>query len=361
MIWGGEIHQRAPEFSYRDTQREQYEDPKTRQLVYRNRDVNRHAGFSSQQITVKVDKNIRRKGLLYFPGYDYTFTGEYRLQNNLGRPAQFVFDFNFPGGAGRITGIEVLFNGKPYTADVNFADGVQWQGRLAAGESHTVRIRYAAQGTGTLRYSFRGGRTAIRNLDVRVQSGFTDVEILDGTMVPGGVDRGAEGVQYRWAGKELVTGQDIALRFNVSGNYGQFVAKLYWNAPFAVFLFVLVLMVVVKGRQIPLAVMHFLLMTASFFAFYLLGSYLVSYLPVIPALLLALAVSTGMMVYYAVLLKRDKLLVKAVAGSAFVFQWIFSLAFLSPAHAGLVITLTVVATLGVVLKVTAAINWTDKW
>lgn len=361
VIWGGEIHQRAPKFVYKTTVREQYEDPKTKVLRYRQRDIKKSAGFGRQQLRIRVDKNIRRKGLLYFPGFDYSFSGSYLLRNNLKEAADYSFEFQFPRSAGRVSGIQVEFDRKPYTADVNLADGIQWQGRLQPGESHLITVVYRAQGTGTLRYSFTGRKTAIRNLDVRLTAQFDDIEILDGTMLPAGVDRGAEGRNYRWSGKELVTDQDIALKFNVPGNYGQFVAKLFWNAPFAIFLFLLVLTVLIKGRQLQLHVMHFLLLTASFFSFYLLGSYLVSYLPVIPALLISLAVSSGMMVYYAFLLKRDKLLIKAVAAAAFVFQWIYSLAFLSPAHAGLIITLTVVGSLAVLLKLTAGVNWQNKW
>ena len=107
--------------------------------------------------------------------------------------------------------------------------------------------------------------------------------------------------------------------------------------------------------------MHYLFMITGYFIFYLLGSYMVSYIPIIAAILLSLAVSTGIIAYYSYLINKGKELVRITLFSSILFQWVFSVAFFIPEHTGFIITIAGIVAFVFLMKRTAATEWENKW
>mgnify|MGYP001059550884 CR=1 FL=1 len=95
----------------------------------------------------------------------------------------------------------------------------------------------------------------------------------------------------------------------------------------------------------------------GFFIFYLLGSYLISYLHIVAAVFASLAVSTGIMAYYCFLMGKDRVLLHIVLAGAGIFQWVFSTAFFFPEHTGFLITVaSIIAFIGL-MRATAGVDW----
>ena len=184
QIWGGQVTQQPPSFTYTKTISEQYEDKKTGELKIRTRQVQSNLGFHTQKTETAISKNLREKGLLKFPGYLLTFAGEYTIENTLGRSENLYFNFSLPDGAGNISAIGVTLDGKKYTGDSNLADGIQWAKRMQPGETHVLRISYSAQGTQSFTYALGNRKIEIKNLKAMLTTDFVDTRIPDGAMVP---------------------------------------------------------------------------------------------------------------------------------------------------------------------------------
>jgi len=338
-IWGGSIVQYPPNFYYQVNKSEEFENKKTGKIETRVRKISKNMGFETQDLKLNIKSNIRKKGLLTFPGYNLDFKGKYVIQNLLPKRENFHFYFALPANAGNITDISIILNGKPYKGDTNIADGISWAGILNRGEKKEFIIKYNAQGTENFTYSLAANKLEIKNLLAEISTDFKDYQVPDGAMVHTGLSSDDTISKMEWKSSNLVTGQNIALNFSIAGNYGKIVSKMFLYSPLAIFLFLGFLLIFGISKQLNLHPMHYIFIITAFFVLYLLGSYLISYVHVIGAILIALAISTALIVYYSYLIKKGKELVNGVIFGSILFQWIFSTAFFFPEHTGLMITL----------------------
>jgi len=289
------------------------------------------------------------------------FKGAYEFRNNHGEARRFHFEFPLPDGAGNITGIKVELDGKPYKGDANFADGIQWEGMLAPGEKRNVSIAYQGQGTGSFSYALAQRRIEIKRLKTVMTTDFDDITVPEGSMAPSARGADAGRVKMEWAGDNLVTGQNLALKFDLAGNWGETVARMFFHAPLSIFLFMGYLVVFCVARGIRLHPMNHLFIVTAFFIFYLLGSYMISYLPVIAAVMVSLAVSTGLLMYYANMVKKERAFLLAALFGSLIFPWVFSIAFFFPEHTGFLVTIASIIAFIALIRATATVDWESKW
>lgn len=360
-IWGGDITQQLPELTYKVRGFTEYENKKTGEIEKVPAYIDKNMGIADQKVSVKIKSNIRQKGLLKYPGYSLSFHGRYIIKNLNNINENLTFMFRLPEGAGNITDLKVLADGRDYTADPDFSDGVEWSGSLRNGETRTFDVSYNAQGTELFNYAMGNQKAEIKNLDVEIVTDFTECDIPNGAMIPASQGGDNQMTKYTWKASNLVTGQNISLKFSIPGNYGELVSRLFYYAPIAIFLFTGFILIFCTAGGIALHPMHYLFMITGYFIFYLLGSYMVSYIPIIAAVAVSLAVSTGIVVYYAYLIKKGSELVRITLYSSILFQWVFSVAFFIPEHTGFIITIASIVAFVFLMKRTAAIDWENKW
>lgn len=360
-IWGGNITQHLPELSYKVRGFAEYENKKTGEIERVPSEIDRNMGIADQKVSAKIKSNIRQKGLLKYPGYSLSFHARYIIKNLNNINENLTFRFRLPEGAGNITDLKVVFEGKEYTDDPDFSDGIEWKGSLRNGEIRTFEVSYNAQGTGVFDYAMGNQKAEIKNLDVEIVTDFSECDIPNGAMIPASQGGDNEMTKYTWKASNLVTGQNISLKFTIPGNYGELVSRLFYYAPIAIFLFTGFILIFCTAGGIALHPMHYLFMITGYFIFYLLGSYMVSYIPIIAAVAVSLSISTGIVVYYAHLIKKGSELVRITLYSSILFQWVFSVAFFIPEHTGFIITIASIVAFVFLMKRTAAIDWENKW
>ncbi len=360
-IWGGEIVQQLPSFSFKEKGYVERENKKTGEMEQVLTEISRNMGIADQKVSVKIKSNIRQKGLLKYPGFNLTFYGKYVLKNLKGASERLSFYFPLPQGAGNITDIKVKLHNAEFTGDSDFSDGVQWDGVLSKDQTVTIEVSYNAQGTETFDYAMGAEKSEIKNLDVEIVTDFPDSGIPNGAMVPTSSAGDNKEMKYSWKASNLVTGQNISLKFKITGNYGEIVSKLFYYSPIALFLFVGFLLVFCTSKGINLHPMHYLFIITGFFIFYLLGSYLVSYMNIMLAVFASLAVSTGIILYYCSLIGKGKDIIRIALYGALLFQWIFSVAFFIPEHTGFLITIASIVAFVFLMRTTASVDWENKW
>lgn len=360
-IWGGSVSQRPAGFYKRVYVEEQYEDEKTGEYKTRMKQSDTAVGFVSQDVALDIKKNIRKKGLLFYAGFSYTFSGSYEVKNSSDTEGFYLFYFPLPEGAGNITGVSVTMDGKPYTLDTNFADGISYSANLAPGESHSFSISYNGQGTETFSYDLAEISVSIDSFKFSINTDFTDIRIPDGAMIPGSRSSDDELSVLKWELANLVSRQDVSVTFPLKQNHGKLVSKMFFYSPLTIFLFIAYLLILSVAREIKLHPMHFLFLITGFFIFYLFFSYIVSYFPVIYAVPLSGLISTLIVLYYTFLIKKGKESMFSVFGGLVIFQWIFSTAFFFPEHTGFIITIASIVSFVILMRATAHVEWEDKW
>lgn len=360
-IWGGYVTQEPPSLIYEADGFREYENKTTGKLVTQSTIVEKGLAFEEQNLNLKLVKNIRKKGLLTFPGYNLEFEALYVFSNKNSDAEKIEFRFSLPTQAGNITNIEVEINGKPYKEDINFADGIQWRGVLAKDEFKKLKIKYKAQGTKSFYYNLGVMQTEIKKFAAKLETDYTDFKIPDNSMSVTTETSDSKKSILEWNFQNLVTGQNIAIEVEAEGNYGKIASKLFFYSPLSLFLFLVSVVLFVTVKKIKFHPMNYLFLLASFFTFYLLGSYLISYMNVFLGILISLLVSTGIIYYYGKLLKRDEGLTGNFLYSAFIFQWFFSIAFFFPEHTGLLITVATIFTFIALIRFTADTDWEDKF
>ncbi|MCE9501025.1 MAG: hypothetical protein K8R21_11100 [Leptospira sp.] len=360
-IWGGFISQSPPRFGFKRNITEDFENHKTGQFEKRTREAFYDHGFLAQIVELDIRSNVRMKGLLKFPGYKIHFSGKYTVKNNLSSPENFYFDFNPPHNAGNITDISVNLDGKEYKSDSNYADGVNWAGLLKPQEERTIIVRYAAQGTKNFKYALAEQKIEIKHLSVIVKTDFANLNIPEQAMPATETVSDAKITQLKWIGENLITGQNVSVDFEIDGNYGSIAAKLFYYSPLSLALFTGLILLFTVSRGISLHPMHYLFLMAGFFIFYLLGSYMISYMHIFLGISVSLLVSSGIIIYYSFLLKKGNEFFKIVCFSVIIFQWILSIAFFFPEHTGLLITIAVIVSFIALMKVTADTDWESKF
>lgn len=360
-IWGGYLAQEPPSLIYETDGVREYENKTTGKILTQATRVEKGFGFEEQILNLKLIKNIRKKGLLIFPGYNLEFEGDYVFKNKNPRPEKIVFRFNLPLNAGNITDISVEVDGKSYKEDINFADGIEWNGILSNEESKKFKIKYKAQGTKSFNYNIGVLQTEIKNFITKMETDYEDFKIPDSSMSITNQTSDSKKTILNWNYQNLVTGQNIAIEVEAEGNYGKIASKLYFYSPLSLFLFLISVILFVTVKKIKFHPMNYLFLLASFFTFYLLASYLISYMHVIIGILISLLVSTGIIYYYGRLLNRGEGLILNFFYSAIIFQWFFSIAFFFPEHTGLLITVATIFTFVMLIRFTADTDWEDKF
>ncbi|MEM7182154.1 MAG: inner membrane CreD family protein [Spirochaetota bacterium] len=359
-IWGGQIFQSPPSLYFDKYQNQDVENPKTGKLETRRVKIAEEIGFIAQDLDIQVKSNIRQKGLLKFAGYDLQFKGKYLLKNRLNRKEELHFLFKLPSTAGNISNTKVTIDGKIYEGDTNYADGINWSQTMQKEEEHSIEIEYTARGTDRFTYALADKKKEIKSLQAKLSTDFLEYNIPEKAMVPNSQSSDSKQTIITWEGKNMITGQNISLKFVIE-DYGYIASKLFFYAPLSLLLFLMAILVYAVSKEINLHPMHYLFITGGFFVFYLLGSYLISYVTVILGIILSLGISTGIMIYYSHLINKGKSLMQVIGSVALIFQWIFSLAFFFPEHTGFLITIATVFSFIALMRTTAQTEWENKF
>ena len=124
--------------------------------------------------------------------------------------------------------------------------------------------------------------------------------------------------------------------------------------PADIFFSALVALTMILKR--PLHPMNFFFLAAACFAFQLLFSYLVDHLPLTLSFAIAAAVSVGLVFTYLKAVAGDRF-ARLAAAAQFAYMVLFSYSFFFDGYSGLTITIGAILTLGVLMKVTASMDW----
>ncbi|MCP4138550.1 MAG: hypothetical protein GY754_46760 [bacterium] len=363
QIWGNNIVQRPPAISYKTLTRVERQNWKTGEPYKVNRIVSKDIKIKKSSMDISIDKDIRKKGLQVYNGYILKFKGTYVVKNPLGKDEKIYFHLPLPSGGNNITNATISVNGKQYDRDQKVSDGLDWKGTIKSGRNITIIISYACQGLDSFRYALDYVEREIPEFSMTINTDFDsdDINYIRNSMVHTGISESDGRSIVLWKAKNLITRQPVAISFDSGKRTDEIVAGLYMYSPLAIFLFLAILLVFSIAYDIRLHFMHFVFFGAGFLFFYFFLSYIVSYIGFIPGFILSAMLSGSMLIYYSKILNRGRKLMEGTVIGLVMFQFFFSFAFYFPMHTGFLILIGSAATLFLLMRATAGIDWQGKF
>ena len=315
--------------------------------------------LSSSLVTVDLDLEHRRKGLLWYDVYTVQFEGRYRVR--VPENAHKVrLHFAFPTADAMYDGFRVRVGDHEAPATTTLAEGITIEVDARSGEELPIELGYRSRGLDRWSYSFQeSGVAQVRDFQLAMTTDFADIDFPDSGLSPTGKTTVDGGWKLTWEFDNLVTGKQIGLDLPNRLNPGPLAARITFFAPVSLLFFFTILLILGILRRRNLHPMHYFFLSAAFFAFHLLLAYLVDHIDIHAAFLIASAVSVFLVVSYLRVVGGDHLAFRHAGLAQLVYLVLFNYAFFFEGYTGLTVTVGSVITLFVLMRLTAPVDWNE--
>ncbi|MDY7011527.1 MAG: hypothetical protein SVV80_12370 [Planctomycetota bacterium] len=333
---------------------------------------------AASKITADIRHEHRYKGLLWYNTFAVTFSAEYSIPA-VEAEADGFFIFHLPEGITSHDGLHMAVDGKDVNIPVEQKQTGKLSVPLARDAEHVVSIAFTTYGQDVWLYapaevssghsweydegviSTSGTMTELKDFSLTITTNFPNINYPKGARSPiEKADPDDGGMSASWQYVSSVTNQAMGIEMPPRPNAGPTCARMSFFAPVSLLFFITVLFTVVVLKKVPLHPMHYLFISAGFFAFHILLAYLVDVVENIhSAFWICSAVSVFLVVSYMRLVAGVKFAVAYVGLAQLVYLVGFSYAFFWPGKTGLTVTIGAIATLFVLMQATGKVRWAE--
>ncbi len=365
QIWGSPQTQTTPTAHYyterlhKDIQVKDGKELEVTRMVK----VHHTAPLAGSDIHVDVQLEHRRKGLLWYPTYTVRFLGAYSFENTSATPRTIHFNFPFPANSAIYDDFVLRLADAQGEREIKtldmHGDKIEQELHLAPGGRGVAIVGYLSRGMDTWRYSFGSYVSQIRDFTLTMRTDFTDIDFPEASISPSEKQRRGQGWELAWRFSNLVSGVDIALVMPQKLNPGPWVQDITFFAPVSLFLFLFTMLVFTTVHKVKVHPMNYFFISGAFFSFHLLLAYLVDHISIHVAFWIAATVSIILVITYMRIVVGARFAFVTVGISQFLYLVVFSYTFFFKGYTGLSVTMLSIATLFVVMQVSAKVDWEE--
>ena len=360
QLWGAPQAQLPPVITASETVTQKVESLEDGKKIIKTVEEKRSEKITldSSDIQVGLKLDHRQKGLLWYSTYGVDFAATYGVTNAAKVARDIEIALPFPAERAVFDDLRFELDGaqwvaKPVPGKANFVGHT----RLGPGEQAILRVGYRSQGLDRWSYGFGSGVSEVRNFKLAMRTNFEAIDFPDDAISPVSKQRNGSGWALQWEYRHLVSGVNIAMAMPDKLQPGPLASQIASFAPVSLFFFIVVLLTIGIVRNIDIHPMHFLFLAASFFSFHLLFAYLADQVAIHAAFAIAAAVSMALTISYLRIVFGAAFAILAAGTAQGVYLLLFSYAFFFKGLTGLAITIGAIATLFVLMQVTARVNW----
>ncbi len=344
-IWGGPLRQLQPTVRWRRA------DAATVELA--------RGELTRSDVTVDLDVEYRRRGVTEYPCYRAHVDGQYEFKNTSRDPAFVAFSVGLPVDrqALMLEEIKLLVDGKEDAENTEYAaDRIVWTGRVEG--AHTAKFQVAFQARGLQRFGYafvdekgegQGRPVTAFRLAMKVKGARGALDFPVGSMSPTTDVPTAEGRLLTWEVNRLLSSFDVGVELPDSRGLSSALQRLISNAPVFFLLWAAALLYALQRTSRAARTLHLLGLSATYFLYFPLASYLTAYLPWPIAATLSLVGISGLVVAYTANFVGWRAGVLAALSQGF-FLAVPAAAYLVPQHTGLILVVSGFAALAVALQ-----------
>lgn len=351
-LWGTPLRQRAPALWVEETV--SYEDEKGQQ---QSKQVRHSLVPDSSDINLKLHSDARRKGLLWYRTYVVDFDATYTVKHDYSREPVLSTCFHFPSDQADYDDFLFAVNDEAAVLSGSTHEGIWKSIPLPPGETATIEIHYNSRGLDDWTYSFGEGVSQVKNFKMVVDTDFEQIDFPPKSISPTHKERIGNGWRLTWEYTNLVSAFLTGVEAPQQVNPGQMTSRISYFAPVGLLFFVAVVVIIGLMRGQNLHPMHYFFVAGGFFAFHLLMAYVADHLDLKVTFLLCAAVSVILVVSYLIRAVGANFALKVAAPAQLIFLVLFSYTFFFKGYTGLAITVGSILTLGVLMHVTARVDW----
>lgn len=312
---------------------------------------------TSSKVDIKLSYDPKKKGLTWSRTYLADFAASYQITNPTDTQQTIFLNFNLPSEHSSYHNFTFRLGDHDISDIIPDQGRIRHQVQLDAGESSQLIIGYSCRGINQWLYEFMEVER-IQNFELTMQTNFPDIDFLDGASSPTSreYDDSTDIWNLVWSYPNVIHPQNIGMDMPNPKNPGAVAAKISFFAPFSLLSFFAVLIIFGLLKGINLHPMNYIFLAAGFFAFHLLFAYLIDLIPIHLAFAIASTVSLGLIACY-IHAASGKALMKVALIAQFFYLTLFSYSFLFKGVTGLTITIGSIATLAMLMIVTAKVDW----
>jgi len=229
---------------------------------------------------------------------------------------------------------------------------------------HVVSVHYKTRGRDRWTYvptSENDGRPVrLENFTMTATTNFRAIDYPKGTLSPTTPAEPLDGgMKAVWHVGDARTRQQFGIETPGREDAGPIAGRMAFYAPVGLLFFFTILFTTMLLKRVPLHPMHYLFISAGFFAFHILLAYLVDKVDIHLAFWISAAVSVFLVVNYMCLVAGVKFAVAYVGLAQLVYLIGFSYAFFWKGWTGLSIVIVAILTLFVLMLATARVVWNE--
>lgn len=312
------------------------------------------------KVAVDLKYEPKKRGLFWYRTYLVDFRGEYSIKNPTLITQTIYIKFQLPNPNASYNQFSFVLNGTPSTNDSK-AGEITEAVTLQPGATTKLAVGYKTRGTDAWGYAF-GNSTRIRKFQLGMKTDFSEINFPAGTGSP--TDRNpsaaAGGWDLTWSYPDVVGAQTIGMDMPNVLNPGPVATRISFFAPISLLFFFAVLLLMSLVMGVNLHPVNYFFLASGAFAFQLLFAYLVDLIPLTLAFIIAAAVSLALVSGY-LFLATGGTFARLATLAQFAYMVLFSYSFFFDGLTGLTITIGAIATLAILMVVTAKVNWADKF
>ncbi|MCP4111763.1 MAG: hypothetical protein GY749_40605 [Desulfobacteraceae bacterium] len=338
-IWGGNLEQPMPSVRYKGF----------------GSDVSAlsRGQIHSSDISVKIQVDYRKKGLVYYTGYNADFTGKYTIKNPETEKIYLSFIFPYPmkQGEGMLRNVKLTVNNEEDIENTEYQQNlILWTGLLEPGQALEMLVQYEGRGLNHFIHGFEPGKQ-INNFNMKIDVlGASAVDYPVSTMTPTHTTATDKGRTLTWELDSVLTQLNLGVALPDRMNIARQISVMAQRAPvfFIMFLVSLGAVLVITGH--PLNFIRISIISVAYFLFYPLFAYLSAYMNIIFSFAISFTVIGLMIFNYSRMIYNLKNAVAICTAYTF-YLGITSIAALLPTYTGLILTIEGVVLLAITMHV----------
>lgn len=312
---------------------------------------------STSDVKVSLAYQPVKMGLLWHRTYGVTFEGRYTFTNSTAITKTLDIDIQLPATTLDKINFTLGADDKARRSISSPEQGVITDSvQLAPNESIPITVSYECRGMDFWRYAFADA-SRVRGFTLTMNTDFTDVNFPISS--PTERKPTEKGMELLWKYEDAISAPGIGMEMPRELNAGPVAAQISFYAPLSLLLFFSVIIITALTRGVSLHPVNYFFLAAGFFAFPLLFSYMLDAFPVHLSFVIAAAASLILVCSYMRAAAGEFLFRVAVAAQS-AYMVLFSYSFFFKGLTGLTLTLGGIVTLGVLMALTAKVDWSQK-
>jgi hypothetical protein len=342
-LWGSEIGQYAPELS----------------ILQNGEKAAEPIIPDSANVNVGLSIDHRRKGLIWYPTYLCRFDAAYTIVNDSSDSKEYSMTFRFPDGADTYDEFALYENNERVRLIMDPGKGLVRYFTLGPGVQQSIRFAYVCRGMKEWQYRPVARVNQVRGLTLTVTTDFKNVDYVPGSLSPMSITPLEEGLTLVWEAEDLLTDRSIGIILPEKINPGPLTSRMTYFAPVCLFFFFVLIGTINIVSRVAIHPMHYLFVACGFFAFHLMLAYLIDVVNMHLSFMASSLISVGLVTFYLRAALGERFPWKIAAGGQTFFLVLFSYSFFVKGMTGLTVATGSVITLGVLMAVTAKLDWSE--